>query len=198
MDYTQFSQFGAVPSTSSVSNAWWKAKKSDLASAIIGICKTIQEGDSPRQTQYQISSRLYGNTNLLGLTGLSFTKISAVASSIKDRVTYNVCQSVIDTIVAKMAKNKPKPLFLTSGGDYRLIRKAKKLTKFCDGIFYENEAYKLGPEILRDAEIFGDGIIHIFEQYGRVKWERVTPTELLVDTIETIYGHARQMHRVKA
>ena len=51
-------------------------------------------------------------------------------------------------LLLKMAKNRPKPLFLTSGGDYKLIRKAKKLTKFCDGIFYENEAYKLGPEIL--------------------------------------------------
>lgn len=135
---------------------------------------------------------------MLGLNGLSFTKISAVASSIKDRVTYNVCQSVIDTIVAKMSKNRPKPLFLTSGGDYKLIRKSKKLTKFCDGIFYENEAYKLGPEILRDAEVFGDGIIHIFDQNGRVKWERVVATELLVDTIESMYGKPRQLHRIKA
>src|ERR1700677_838862 len=198
MDYTQFSPFGAVPSTLAINKQWWRVPKKDRAGSIIACCKTISEGDSPRQTQYQISTRLYGNTNLLGLTGLSFSKVSAVASSIKDRVTYNVCQSVVDTIVAKMAKNRPKPLFLTSGVDYKLVRKSKKLTKFCDGIFYENEAYKLGPEILRDAEIFGDGIIHIFEQYGRVKWERVTPTELLVDTIETMYGHARQMHRVKA
>src|SRR6202453_542405 len=198
MDYTQFSPFGAVPSTLAINKQWWRVPKKDRAGSIIAAVKTISEGDSPRQTQYQISTRLYGNTNLLGLTGLSFSKVSAVASSIKDRVTYNVCQSVVDTLVAKMAKNKPKPLFLTSGVDYKLVRKSKKLTKFCDGIFYENEAYKLGPEILRDAEIFGDGIIHIFEQYGRVKWERVTPTELLVDTIETMYGHARQMHRVKA
>lgn len=198
MDYTNFSPFGAVPSTLSVSKTWWKVPKKERAGSIIAAIKTITEGDSPRQTQYQISTRLYGNTNLLGLTGLSFSKVSAVASSIKDRVTYNVCQSVIDTIVAKMSKNKPKPLFLTSGGDYKLIRKAKKLNKFSDGIFYENSAYKLGPEILRDAEVYGDGILHIFEQYGRVKWERVVATELVVDTIETMYGHARQMHRIKA
>jgi len=198
LDYTNFGAFGAVPSTSSISNKWWNAKNKDLASAVVGVCKTISEGDSPRQTQYQISSRLYGNTNMLGLTGLSFTKISAVASSIKDRVTYNVCQSVIDTIVAKMSKNKPKPLFLTSGGDYRLINKAKKLSKFCDGIFYENDAYKLGTDILRDAEVFGDGILHIFPQHGRVKWERVVATELTVDTIESMYGEPRQIHRTKA
>lgn len=198
MDYTQFSPFGAIPSTLATNKKWWAVSKKDRAGSIIAACKTISEGDSPRQTQYQISTRLYGNTNLLGLTGLSFSKVSAVASSIKDRVTYNVCQSVIDTLVAKMAKNRPKPLFLTSGGNYKMVRKAKKLSKFCDGIFYENQAYKIGPEILRDAEVFGDGIIHIFDKHGRVHWERVTPTEMLVDTIETMYGHARQLHRIKA
>lgn len=187
-----------MPSTLAVNKQWWKVPKKDRAASIVACCKTISEGDSPRQTQYQISTRLFGNTNLLGLTGLSFSKVSAVASSIKDRVTFNLCQSVVDTIVAKMAKNRPKPLFLTSGGNYKMVRKAKKLTKFCDGIFYENKAYELGPTILRDCEVFGDGIIHIFNKYGRVHWERVVATELLVDTIETMYGHARQMHRIKA
>ena len=158
----------------------------------------MQEGDSPRQTQYQIDTRLFSNINMLGLNGLSFTKVSSIASSIKDRVTYNVCQSVIDTIVAKMSKNRPRPLFLTSGGDYKLVRKAKKLTKFVDGVFYENDAYKLGPEILTHAEVFGDGIMHIFEQYGRVKWEPVLATELITDQIEGMYGKPRQIHRIKA
>lgn len=199
MDYSNFSGFAAnAPTVAANNKKWWEAKKSDRAACITANVKTMQEGDSPRQTQYQIDTRLYANINMLGLNGLSFTKVSSIASSIKDRVTYNVCQSVIDTIVAKMAKNRPKPLFLTSGGDYKLVRKAKKLTKFCDGIFYENNAYKMGPDILRDGEIYGDGILHVFEQHGRVKWERVIATELLTDTIEGMYGDPRQMHRVKA
>jgi hypothetical protein len=199
VDYSNFSAFGAnAPTVSAASKKWWLAKKSDIPAAITATCKTLQEADSPRQTQYQIDTRLFANINMIGLNGLSFTKVSSIASSIKDRVTYNVCQSVIDTIVAKMSKNRPKPLFLTSGGDYKLVRKAKKLTKFCDGIFYENDAYKLGPDILRDAEIYGDGIVHIFEQDGRVKWERVIATELVVDTIESMYGNPRQLHRIKA
>src|SRR6202453_4717818 len=199
MDFSNFSGFaGTAPNVAAFNRKWWLEKEKDLSAAVTGVLKTMQEGDSPRQTQYQIDTRLFSNVNMLGLNGLSFTKISAVASSIKDRVTYNVCQSVIDTIVAKMAKNKPKPLFLTSGGDYRLIRKAKKLNKFSDGIFYENEAYKMFPDILRDAAVFGDGIIHIFPYNKRVKWERVVATELSVDTIESMYGTPRQMHRTKA
>ena len=43
---------------------------------------------------------------------------------------------MIDTIVSKVTKNKPKPTFLTDGGDWDLQQKAKKLTKYCEGIFY--------------------------------------------------------------
>lgn len=199
MDYRNFGDGSApAPTAGALNKKWWLSKKSDLAGSITAINKSIANSDTPRQTQYQISARLYGSTNLLGLNGLSFTKVSAVASSIKDRVTYNVCQSVIDTIVAKLCKNKPKPLFLTSGGDYKLQRRAKKLAKFVDGIFYENKAYSLGTEVLRDAEVMGDGIIHVFAHNDRVKWERVLASELRVDNIESMYGYPRQLHREKA
>ena len=48
------------------------------------------------------------------------------------------------------------------------------------------------------VKYYGDGILHVFEQHGRVKWERVIATELITDTIEGMYGDPRQMHRIKA
>lgn len=199
VDYTNFGPNGPTGSSAAmVTRYWWKSNKTDVYQSVNAVIKTISEHDSPRQTQLHISSRLYGNVNMLGLNGLSYTKVADVKNSVRDRVSYNVCQAVIDTLVARMAKNKPRPLFLTSGGDYKLMRRAKKLDRWTEGIFYENDAYKLGPEILRDAEVWGDGIIHVFDHYGRVKWERVLESELYVDTVESIYGKPRQMHRVKS
>jgi hypothetical protein len=157
----------------------------------------LSEYDSKRQTQYQISTRLYGNSNLMGLNGLSYSKIASVQNTLKDRISYNVVQSCIDTVTSKISKSKPKPLFLTQGGDYKIQRKAKKLDKFVDGIFYENHAYTLGTDAFRDACVFGDGIVHVFAQHGRVAWERVIPSELYVDQVESFYGYPRQIHRVK-
>lgn len=153
--------------------------------------------DSRRQAQYQISARIYGNANLMGLNGLSFSKTQMNQSAIKDRLTYNVCQSVTDTITSKIAKNKPRPMFLTSGGDYKLQRKAKKLDKFVEGVFYENGAHTLGPTIFRDGCIFGDGIVHVFAKDGRIKFERVMASEMYVDWVDAFYGAPRQLHRVK-
>lgn len=184
-------------SQGAIDKKWWSLDKKEMSQAVCQIVNFLGQYDSKRQTQYQISTRLYGNTSLMGVNGLSFSKITSVQNALKDRVSYNVVQSAVDTVVAKMSKNKPKPMFLTSGGNYKIQRKAKKLDKFCDGIFYENNYNKLGPQAIVDAAIFGDAFIHVYNHYRRVKWERVIPSELYVDTVDGFYGEPRQLHRVK-
>lgn len=196
IDMKSFGPEGAVTPTMN-NKRWWLSKPEYLASSIAAIVNTLSTYDTPRQSQYQISARLYGNISMLGINGLSYTKMAAVTTALRDRVTFNIISSCIDTLVSKMAKNRPKPLFLTSGGSYKQQRKAKKLDKFMEGVFYENNAYELGKEIFRDCAVFGDGIIHVFQEHGRIKYERVIASELKVDTVESFYGKPRQMHRVK-
>lgn len=197
IDYRSFGPNGPGASQNPNYKMWWKSAPSERAAAITATVKFISEYDSKRQTQYQISNRLYGNANLMGLNGLSYSKVQSVQGALKDRLTYNVCQSVVDTITAKMAKNKPRPMFLTSGGDYKMQRKAKKLDKFMDGIFYENKIGSLSPIIFRDACVAGDGFVHVFAQNGRVTYERVIASEMYVDWVDGFYDKPRQLHRVK-
>jgi hypothetical protein len=88
-------------------------------------------------------------------------------------------------------------MFLTSGGEYKLQRKAKKLEKFVEGVFYENDAYTLGAETFRDAFVLGDGFVHVYAHEGRIKFERVLATELFTDYADSIHGQPRQLHRIK-
>ncbi len=196
IDYKSFGPEGS-PKQGTVMKQWWKSKTEELAKNVAGVVNTLAQYDSVRQTQMQVSARLYGNSNMLGLTGFSYTKVSAVTPATREKVTYNVIQSCIDTVQAKMCKNRPKPMFLTSGGDYKMQRKAKKLDKFVEGVFYENNIYELSKEIFRDAAIWGSGIVYVFEEHGRIKYERVIPSELYADTVESFYGSPRQIHRVK-
>lgn len=196
IDYKSFGPNGPV-NEGAVNKRWWLVKKDDLAGSVAAIVNTLAQYDTPRQTQFQISTRLYGNVNLMGLNGLSYSKISSVTTAIRDRVTYNVIQSAIDTVTSKMCKNRPKPLFLTSGGDYKMQRKAKKLDRFVEGVFYQNTVYELAKDIFRDGAVFGTGVIHVFNEEGKIKYERVIASELYTDSVESFYGHPRQMHRVK-
>jgi len=198
VDYKSFSPTGpATEGPISADRRWWSLDNPDVPGAITGIINFLNEHQGARITQNLMSARLYGNLSVMGLNGLTYSKIASVQNALKDRISYNVCQSAVDTITSKIAKNKPRPLFLTSGGDYKIQRRAKKLSKFTDGIFYENNAYVMGPAAFRDGAIWGSGIIHVFTEHGRVKWERVIPTEIQVDEVEGFYGKPRQLHRVK-
>jgi len=196
IDFRSFSDNPAVTQEVSNNKRWWTLTQEEMYPAITGTIDFLQTHQSVRQNQMLMSARLYGNISMVGLNGITTSRNNG-GSSIRDRVTYNICQAVVDTVSSKMAKNKPKPLFLTDGGDYKKQRRAKKLNQFVDGVFYENDAYELGNQVFRDACVFGTGIVHCFTHYGRVKFERVLASEIFVDEEEGYYGKPRQMHRVK-
>lgn len=197
VDYKDFSDTGNAMNKLAANARWWSLKGKEMAQAIVAVVNTLSSADSRRQNQLQINARLYGNAPLMGTNGLSLSRVAGSQNSVKERVTYNVVQSGIDTITAKMIKNKPKPLFLTSGGNWTMQRRGEKLNKFIDGIFYENKAHDLGRIIFRDGAALGDGLVHVFRLHDRVKYERVLCSEIFVDQMEAFYGDPRQMHRVK-
>jgi hypothetical protein len=176
---------------------WWMLKGSDAADVISGTLNLIRDAQSFRATQWIVSARLYGNLAPTTLAGVSFSKLAAQQPALRDRISYNVVQSVVDTAVSRVTRNRPKPLFLTSGGDYKKQREAKKLNQFLDGVFYENSTHQIGTNVFRDAAVWGDGFIHVFAKGDRVCHERVMSSEIFVDDVEALYGSPRQMHRVK-
>lgn len=196
IDYRSFNS-GAMDKVA-LERKWWRLKGEDCAQSVCSVVKTLSEYDSKRMTQMQINARLYGNVSLMGVNGLSFTRSATAANSVRDRVTYNLVQAAADTVTAKICKNKPKPMFLTSGGGYQMQKRAKLLDRFMEGIFYENKVYDLSPIIFRDGAVFGDGVIHPHIDHDRIKFERVLVQELFVDHVESFYGYPRQIHRVKS
>lgn len=201
VDYRSFGkgQAASDPGTKVFNRYWWKEKSEiGLAQAVQNVVQTIMQYDGRRQTQYQISARLYGNTDLMGVNGLTYSRVSGnQQNSMRDRISYNVVQSAVDTITAKIAKSRPKPLFLTSGGDYKMQRRAKKLTKFIDGVFYDNDMSRLGPSAFRRSAVNGDGFVHVYGKDGKVCFEEVFNHEILVDWLDGLHGRPRQMHRLK-
>lgn len=198
MDKVDFTTLGTASpdAPGAIQKRWWLSNKTDRAQAILSVVTAIGNNDSRRQNQYMVSSRLYGDVNIMGQGSTPLSRAAQALAPARDRITFNVVQSCIDTVTAKIAKNKPKPLFLTSGGDAQMQRKAKKLTKYVEGVFYENRAHDEGPMIFRDGAVVGDGFTHVFALNGRVKYQRVMAQELYTDWLESYYGRPRQLHRV--
>lgn len=178
---------------------WWLADDATMPGAVMSQVGAIIQADRGRIDSYNTYAKLYGTWTPTFWNGYQLANSGKPTAPIRDRLTYNIVQSCIDTLTARIAQNKPKPMFLTSAGDSKLQRKAKKLDSFCYGLFYENDFYKQAPKIFRDACIFGEGILHSFVEGGRVKHERVLPYELLVDYLESHYGpeSTKSIFRIK-
>lgn len=178
---------------------WWLAEDAIMPAAVLSQVAAIIQADRGRIDSYNTYAKLYGTWTPTFWNGYQLANSGKPTAPIRDRLTYNIVQSCIDTLSARIAQNKPKPMFLTTAGDSKLQRKAKKLDSFCYGLFYENKLYQAAPKAFRDACIFGEGILHCYQEAGKVKYERVLPYELLVDYLESHYGpeSTKSLFRIK-
>ncbi len=178
---------------------WWLADEDTLPGLVMSQVVAIIQADRGRIESYNTYAKLYGTWTPTFWNGYQLANSGKPTAPMRDRLTYNIVQSCIDTLTSRISQNKPKPMFLTQQGDSKLQRKAKKLDAFFYGVFYENDLYKLMPKIFRDACVFGEGILHCYSELGRIRYERVLPYEILVDYLESHYGpeSTYSMFRIK-
>lgn len=170
----------------------------DIAQQIASTIKFMTRHQGTRIEQLTASTRLYGNSSAFNLIGTGFTRANSVNSNPQSqRISYNLCSSVGDTLTAKIAKLKVLPTFITNGGDWEVQQRAQDLSKFVEGVFYETKMHEKGTYAFRDGYAWGNGIVFIDELRNKIYAERVFPHELVVDLIETLSSDPTQMHRVK-
>lgn len=176
---------------------WWKANDEDIYRHVFGVVAAIDQAQSWRMLNNIKYARLYANYEMLGFYGTQFAK--QANSPMSSRLTLNVVKACVDTAAAKIAKNRPRPLFLTDDGDWALQTKAKKLTKFIEGVFDQNQAHEQGVRSFTDGAVMGTGVFKIIKDVdeGRICLERTLTDEIVVDEAEGIYGKPRQMHQRK-
>lgn len=178
---------------------WWEASSDKvLAQQVLGTATYLKESQAYLFRQTAIYARLYGNLPLFSFIGSNMTKMDTQTGLPIDRPTFNLVQSATDTLVSRLSQQRPAPVFLTDGGDYKERRLAKQLNNFILGEFYQTKAYDKAAIALRDACVTGTGVIHVYETPdNKVGLERVLRTELLVDSNDGMYGEPRSLYRMK-
>lgn len=178
---------------------WWTIKDEDkAASAMLTTAAYLKETQGYRYRQAAVFARLYGNQSLYSFAGTNLNKSDTPLGLPQERPTFNLIQSVTDTLVSRLSQSRPQPVFLTDDGDYKQRNLAKKLNAFVLGEFYQTKAYEKGTTALRDACVEGTGVVHVYETPdNRVGLERVLLTELLIDPNEGAHGEPRQLYRIK-
>jgi hypothetical protein len=149
--------------------------------------KRVREDNNRKLLQFYENAEFYHNSAL-------FTS----HQTLSQKLTFNVIRSCVDAAASKIAKNQPKPEFITSDAEWSTQDKAHKLSKFVEGVFYDNNAHDLGQDIFVDACIFGTGVIQVSTINDRIVYERVLIDEILVDDHEGIYRKPRQFIHERA
>jgi len=177
---------------------WWKKAAGEpeprYNGGITAFLRNNRKYNNCVSTKNLRNMRLYGQTDYMNGS-------NSPPRPRHNHVMLNVVRSCVDTSTSKMAKNRPKPSFLTDNGEWKQQQKAKKLEKFINGSFYQAGTYSIAPDVYKDAAVFGKGIIHYYweetESGPALRSERVFPEELRIDENEGIYGEPRQLHRLK-
>lgn len=174
---------------------WYKIKNGEVHNSLMPLMRKIQENQLYRRAENLMWARLYGSVDIMGLSPTTYSRPNPITQGTRPK--FNVVASCIDTLAAKISKNRPRAFFLTDGGDWDLQSKAKKLQKFIDGQFYAAEVYKNTDKSFIDACAFGTGIVKVFSQEDKIVVERIIPDEVIVDDAEALYGNPRNIYQRK-
>lgn len=173
---------------------WWKESDETIHQVVFGVIRSIDTKQAWKNDDDLKYLRMYGNLEIAGLNVSDYTRS---ASSDSQPLTLNIVQNMCDTVTNKIAKNKPRVSFMTSNGSGTQMKKAKQLTKFIDGMFYQQNFYEKAQKSFKDGTIFGTGAIKFFIRDCKVVTERTFPNELVVDTTQAIHGEPREIYQRK-
>lgn len=184
---------------SMVLSPWWNESDGNKASALLLTSAAyLKETQAYRYRQAAVYARLYGNQSLYSFAGANISKMDQTFGLPQERPTFNLIQSVTDTLVSRISQSRPQPVFLTDNADYKQRTLAKKLNNFIQGEFYQTKAYELATTALRDCLVEGTGVLHTYQTAdNKIGLERVLLTELFIDPNEAMYGEPRQLYRMK-
>lgn len=108
-------------------------------------------------------------------------------------MTSNIVRRQVDTYTAKISKNRPVPMGLTTGGNYSQQRRAKALSKFYEGVLDEVDFWETRTLRLRDQAVWGDGFALNWRNGRKLVHDRVYPWEIRVDPRDAYYGKPKTL-----
>lgn len=181
-----------------ISSHWWNHSKHDCAKAIWASIENNTTLEQRRRLNTRNAILYESSDNNRELAGYphNFGKVPNYNS---DSMGYNVIKSVIDTIVSKITKNKPKVQYLTEGGNNQQQNRAKNLTSYVNSTFHQADIYQIASETFKNSCIFGTGAFKIYKDKPnkKISAEKVLIDEIIVDEAEAIYGKPKTLHQIK-
>jgi len=171
----------------SLQRPWWRDRE-QRGAGILAHVNAILNRQRQRRRSFLLFAQLYADLPTMGLGPYAYSMVNETGQTLR----MNVVKAVTDTYVSTLTQSNPKPMALSSGGEWGMRRKAKGITRW-----FEAKADEAGwrgqvsAPCARDQAIFGTGMVKIGienegdEERADVMAERVFPWEIVVDDAES-------------
>jgi hypothetical protein len=182
---------------------WWMQDDDKLYQSVFAVVNQMESDLQVWRFQCKMYRFLYGNPEAFFVPNTPMRGASTGAQSMTRRTQINTIQSCVDTAASMIAKNRPKPQFMTLGqDDYKQQERAKNLTKYCAGVNDScgdngKDIYGVMKKVFYDAAITGTGALKIMVDEGKVKCEWIFNDEIIVDNAEGMRETPSQIHQRK-
>ena len=189
------------------STQWWKADDHEAAARALAMINAINMSQVAWHADNLRHTRMYENRDYFGTAVAShmvrtYSQARRVSHSNRaTRMAMNITKACIDTLTSKIAKEKVKPVYLTSGGMIERRERCDKLNQWLYGQFDAAGVYEWNKQVFRNGCIYSKGAAKTFitMKNGKpvIKSENVFTPELLVDPYDAYYGNPLCLYQQK-
>lgn len=113
----------------------------------------------------------------------------------ENMMTFNHARNVVDTKVAKMARNKVVPMAMSEGGNYFQRDRAKKITRGFTGEFERNQFEQIKEDALIEMYTTGMGFAKVSNDGQQVVLDFIPTEDIAVDRAEGRYRKPRSIYQ---
>jgi hypothetical protein len=169
---------------------WFAAPKSEAHESVFDVIRSIHDRTRWIWAKDKYHAELYEGEGALRESTKSATWEGTT-------LPYNVVRSAIDTVCAKVAKERPLPQVFTNRGDWGLQKRARRASEAIEGEFHRLKFFEdLTEEFVTDALDSRAAVAKVCREDDKVTIQRMLPWEIYVDPTDAKYGAPRNMHHV--
>ena len=170
---------------------WWALEGK---AALDGVWATVRELQSNAEARLDAYARdLEAYDVELPTNG---RRASPYRRTDEEVLTPNKYRRVLDTIQAKIIRNKILPQAVSTGGDYSTRAKAKGFSLFLEGLLATERMDEIADLGVRDALLCGFAAVKVTPEPGRVCFDRLKPWCLHLRDAECNGGMPRRLYYV--
>lgn len=181
---------------------WYLSPAYEVHDEVRARLEFIRRQQDEQRTEIRHFMSLYSAGNVAGIgSGMG---AESIRENLREylysgtyRTRFNMSAAVCDTAHSMVAQTPAVPQYLTTGGNFALMRKAEKRSQVLQSQM-NNLFGDLGPRVFLDACKVGSGFVTGYlDEDGLPVLERVHALELFVEHADGINGKPRSIHRVR-